>query len=435
MSTTSNQALPSQAALKVPTAQTLALRQKLSHFIDKAYAFLKTQEPADTGKLATPEVVNVVKADSTAFHCNASGTVDLLWVRKDITLEALDKPEVAYWSRFAGPGPKHEQREQVRIHGVPEQAMKRINKDPSNVNLLAHFLFPWFNFWSLCQYHILIWIACIIFSGSTCILLPTLLIVESTEITRLLLDDMLVNVFVTGITRALFDAFILGNFDMDFLVAICITVTVVIWKEMPQGPETWIHCYGIPVVINYGPLSHQCGIAIPKQHPYRPYHTVSLAYEYVELDRAARVMIELARKVVAAAPPPPTDETRRMYMVGLRLLIVEQAVKRGYWKKLEDAKEKVKVRQAAFFHLKSTSAEDRIAEDGLEAQAARKESRVAAGKQASKRYVCVFCYLSRFIADLRQQSKGFGDPGRRCQRQFRAHRMGEARDQRPQKKS
>lgn len=156
---------------------------------------------------------------------------------------------------------------------------------------------------------------------------------------------------------------------------------------MPLGPETWIHCYGVPVVFRYGPLSHHYGIAIPKQHPYRPYHSLSLAHEYVELDRAARVIIELARKVISAAPPPPTDETRDMYMVGLRLYIVEEAVKQGYWQKLETAKIKCKARQAAFFHCKTTSTEKRIARDGPEAQASRKESRVEGGKAAAERYV------------------------------------------------
>lgn len=63
-------------------------------------------------------------------------------------MEALDKPEVAYWSSFAGPGPRHEQKEQIRIHGVPADAMKKINESPTNVDLLAHYLFPWFDFWN-----------------------------------------------------------------------------------------------------------------------------------------------------------------------------------------------------------------------------------------------------------------------------------------------
>lgn len=78
MSTTANPPASTPFALRVPSSQTLALRQKLANFIDKAYAFLKTQDPSKTGMLATAEVLEVVKANSTAFHCNASGTVDVL---------------------------------------------------------------------------------------------------------------------------------------------------------------------------------------------------------------------------------------------------------------------------------------------------------------------------------------------------------------------
>lgn len=143
-------------------------------------------------------------------------------------MEALDKPEVAYWSSFAGPGPRHEQKEQIRIHGVPADAMKKINESPTNVDLLAHYLFPWFDFWNSRLCHVLIWIACIIHPGSIGILQPTLIIIESTKMTRLFLDEMLVSVFVTGITQALFERFLLGDFAMDFLITICITIIVII---------------------------------------------------------------------------------------------------------------------------------------------------------------------------------------------------------------
>lgn len=67
--------------------------------------------------------------------------------------------------------------------------------------------------------------------------------------TRLFLDEMLFHVFVTGFTQALFGRFLLGDFALGFLVTICITVIVIIWKDMPLGPETLIHCYNFPLEI------------------------------------------------------------------------------------------------------------------------------------------------------------------------------------------
>lgn len=300
-------------------------------------------------------------------------------------LEALLDHETAYWTSRAGPASQHEQLELVDVHDVPQEAMDLI-RSSKDQNLIAHYLFPFINFWNLCEYHILIIIACIIFSGSICIIQPTLLVVESSKITRVLFDDFLVRVFVQGILEDLFNIFLTGNFEQEFLATICVfTVIVIIWKEMPLSPEAWLHCYGIPVVVNYGPLPQHCAIAIPKQHPYRPFHSPSISREYVELDRCARLIIELARDIISQVPPPPVDSTRRAYLVQLRLIIINKAVELGYYKRLEAEKAKVRRRQQAFFTSKSVATEQQIRKASGETSATRLEERIAGGKNAAKR--------------------------------------------------
>jgi hypothetical protein len=91
------------------------------------------------------------------------------------------------------------------------------------------------------------------------------------------------------------------------------------------------------VLVRYGPFPSHVAILIPKQHPCRPYHSLSLARKYIDLDRTARLIIELSLKIVAATPPPPSDGTRKEYMIELRLVIVQEAVRLGFWKDLLDA--------------------------------------------------------------------------------------------------
>lgn len=270
-------------------------------------------------------------------------------------LEALKHVEVDYWTDKAGPGPKHEQEELVAIHGVPRDVMETIRKTNDH-ELIATYIYPFIDFWNLVEHHILIWIACIFFSGTLCIVQPILVACESSKITRLFNDNYMFRIYRAGLTIQVFQAFLLGQFDMDGLVAICIvTIIVIIWEDLPLSTEDWIHCYGIPVVVQYGPFPEHVCILFPKQDPYRPYHTMSLAQDYIELDRWARLIIEVARKIVAAAPPPPEGHARQDYMVKLRQVIVEEAVQLGLYKGLEDSKRKLRAKDYAFRHHSMSS--------------------------------------------------------------------------------
>lgn len=377
---------PSSDIVK-PTQATLALRTKVETFIDAQYKIWKQQPHDKIGQLATPEVLEVVKKTSTAFHCDESGGIPLLWVKKDMPREALKYPEVDYWTNQAGPGPKQEQEEVVIMHGVPAEAMETIRRSNDHF-LIAHFIYPFIDFWNLVEWHILIWIACIFFSGTLCITKPVLIVSESNKILRLFLDNYFFRIYRENLAIATFTLFLEGRFDMDFLIAMCIiTVIIIIWEDLPLTPPDWLQCYGIPIVVQYGPFPEHVAILIPKQDPYRPYHTMSLANDYIELDRHARVIIELARKIIKAAPPIPVDSTRKAHLVLLRQIIVEEAVRLGFWENLEKAKRTMRKREGAFKHLTTMTF---MAKAKAEADTAgipesvRKDQNIAAGKKAAE---------------------------------------------------
>ncbi|KAK9895051.1 hypothetical protein P389DRAFT_197120 [Cystobasidium minutum MCA 4210] len=381
---TSASALYSELGVKKPSSTTLALRKRVETFIDAQYKIWKSQKTKDVGTIATPDVLEAVKKTSTAFHCNESGGVDLLWLKKDMPREALKHAEVDYWTGRAGPGPKHEQEALVEIHGCPRNVMDII-RQTNDHELIAHFIYPFLDFWNLVEYHILIWIACVFFSGTICIIQPILMVCESSKIYRLFHDEYFIRIYVENITRELFQLFLTGQFDLAFLEALCvISIIIIIWDDLPLSPEDWLHCYGIPVVACYGPLPEHVGILIPKQHPYRPYHTMSLSIDYVDLDTCARFIIEAARKIVAAAPSPPNGHTRRNYMIKLRDKIMRECTRLGLLDDLRVAKKKMKKADITFRHhsiasglkkSKETSEATGIPEEII-------EIRVAAGKRA-----------------------------------------------------
>lgn len=357
---------------------TLALQKKLANFIDAQYQVWKKLPANKIGQLATPEVLEVVKRESTAFHCNSAGEIDLMWLKKDMPLEALKYPEVAYWSNKAGPGPKHEQEEFVFVHGCDEKVMTTINSSKDH-SLIAQFIYPFIDFWNLVEYHILIWIACVFCSGTLCITKPTLIVCESSKLVRIFLENYLVRVYQENLTLATFTAFLEGQFDLPFLQAMCIiTIFIIIWDDLPVSPDDWYQCYGIPVVVQYGPFPEHVAILIPKQDPYRPYHMISLHEEYSELDRWARLIIELARKIVAAAPPTPATAGRKEYLVCLRQCIVEEAVRLGLWAGLEAAKRKLKRKEQCFRHYIVKTHNGKVNEK-TEGASERKEKKINDG--------------------------------------------------------
>ncbi|KAL7010337.1 hypothetical protein EMMF5_000360 [Cystobasidiomycetes sp. EMM_F5] len=88
---------------------------------DTAYATVTAASPATlaqrakTDIVASQAVLEKVIHSATAFHCNASGTVDLLWIKKDMPRETLLDPDVGYWRKVAGPAAQHEQDECQKI--------------------------------------------------------------------------------------------------------------------------------------------------------------------------------------------------------------------------------------------------------------------------------------------------------------------------------
>lgn len=215
----------------------------------------------------------------------------------------------------------------------------------------------------------------------------------------LLLEDYLVRIYQATLTQAIFELFLNGQLDLPFLEAMCVIVIIIIvWKELPMNPRDWIQCYGLPVVVQYGPFPQHVAIAIPKQDPYRPYHSQSLAEHYVDLDRVASVIIELARKIVEKAPPPPTDSTRRDHMIKLRRAIMKEATRLGFIKDLQDAKAKMRTFENAFLHKRGMSASKKANDvaDTVEAQDLLKDGAVARGKKSAVSYA-----FRSYILDLR----------------------------------
>ena len=95
-------------------------------------------------------------------------------------------------------------------------------RETNEHSLIAHYIYPFIDFWNLVEYHILIWIACVFFSGTLFITQPILIVCESSKMTGLYIEKYFVRLYQAGIVMATFQAFLDAQFDMAFLEAMCI---------------------------------------------------------------------------------------------------------------------------------------------------------------------------------------------------------------------
>lgn len=161
------------------------MRKKVDNFLRRSYTIWKEQPIDDTGLVATPDVLDEVVHTATSFHANDQGTVDLVWVKKDMPLEALKDADVGYWRAAAGPGPRLEQLEMRLIREIPGPVME----DPLNNNnhdLIAHFLYAFIDFWCIVLKHWIIWLACVFWYGYLCLIQPTIIVGESSKLFNLI---------------------------------------------------------------------------------------------------------------------------------------------------------------------------------------------------------------------------------------------------------
>ena len=130
---------PPSTLYKQPSVATYMLRSKVEKFMRNSHRVWKALPESDTRLVATPEVLVEVIHCATAFHCNEQGTVDLVYVKKDMPREALENAKVGYWTEMAGPAASREQLDMQRMYDIPEEDMDEIRKT-NNHNLISHYL-------------------------------------------------------------------------------------------------------------------------------------------------------------------------------------------------------------------------------------------------------------------------------------------------------
>ena len=96
------------------SAATRKLQAKVKTFMDAQLKAWREAPAAETELVATDEVFEEVYKSATAFHCNAAGRVDTVWLKKDMPREALKHAKVGYWLEAAGPAPQYVQVEVKR---------------------------------------------------------------------------------------------------------------------------------------------------------------------------------------------------------------------------------------------------------------------------------------------------------------------------------
>jgi hypothetical protein len=352
-------------SIKVATAATKTLRNTIDKFIRASYEIWKKQSLDDTRLVATDDVRDEVIHSATAFHANSENAVDLVWIKKDMPMEALTDPDVGYWRAVAGPAPRLEQQEMRLIREIPSRVMTAI-AETNDLDLIAHYLYAWIDFWCLILKHWLIWLACILFYGYLCILCPTIIVGESSKIFNIFRKYPPHRLFREDITDEDLATFLQGDFTLEFLqTRICVCIEELVWDEFHMLPVDYMHVIGIPVVVKYGPRARHYAIYIPKYHPYAPYHVPTLRVEILEVDRYARLMVELAQDVLQEATPLPShaDLPRRTCLQHIRTRIMQEAAKTGLLSSLADAKLKLVDANKAFSGLRRHAAHARTAAD------------------------------------------------------------------------
>ena len=370
---------PPPSFFSAPTQQLLA---KVGTFIEAQLKAWREAFAAGTELVATDEVFEEVYKSATAFHCNAAGRVDTVWLKKDMPREALKHAEVGYWLESAGPAPQYEQLEVKRARDIPSSVLDNIRETNDHL-LIAGWIYAFIDFWCIVLRHYLIIIACIFFFGYLCLLEPTLIIVESSKLTNLFLTLPPMVVFQRPLDNARFLRFLAGRFTLACVYILGITKCKIIWEDLPLLPPDWIRCIGVPIIVPYGPLPFQLCIMIPKADPYRHYHTLTQRIAYVRLDRAVRAMVELGDRLTMRRGPAPANATREAWLMGLKDEIFREAKAIGLWSQLQHAKADCAEAQFAFNHYRA------LGMDKRGDQEARRQSRSNNGKEAQKK--CVRC--------------------------------------------
>ena len=167
-----------------PTKATQDMRAQADSFLRHQPPVWQSFSEREVGRVATAAVVDEVLGCAKAFHTNKAGTVDLVWLKKDMPLEALKDASVGYWRGRAGPAAQGEQFELEQIRDVPAAVNSTI-RITNNSDLIAHFYYAYVDFWIFILIHLLIWLACIFFYGYLCILQPIIIVGESSKLYRI----------------------------------------------------------------------------------------------------------------------------------------------------------------------------------------------------------------------------------------------------------
>lgn len=319
---------------------TASLRKKVNDFIRRTYAIWKEQAAAETGLIASAEVVDEVVHCATAFHANEQGTVDMVEVKKDIPVDAINNTDVGYWRAAANLGSRHEQREMVLAGDVPQAVMDEIAQTNSH-DLIAHYLYAFINFWPLILEHDNIWLACSFWYGYLCIVQPTIIVGESSKLFNIIRDVSPIKLFRPNLVEEELNSFIAAPFTLDTLRQITMPVpdlNIKQWEDCEMTHEEYINVLGLPVVQAYGPLSRHYALYIPRMDPYAPYVNRDISNQVIELQRYVRLMIELSAEVVQSAAPIPFDASREECLEEVRDRIMSEASEIGLLDQLDAAK-------------------------------------------------------------------------------------------------
>lgn len=349
---------PALPTIPSPSAETLSRREAVARFLWKSFSIWEELPSSETGQIATQAVQQDTITCATAFNVGRHGGPDVICLKKDITREGISRDEVGYWRADAGPAPRWEQRILVRIGRLTQNIMNYI-QETYDFEYMAFYLYAWIDLWCIVTKHWILWIACVFLCGYLCLVRPIVIVGESSKLYRLFLEWFPDQIFGEGYNPADFENFLNGNFNLALLRLLFIVVTPnhTTWKELPLTGHDYLHAIGLPVVVQYGPTPAHTAIYIPKFHPYRHYHSLSIVEEIVDLDNACRIMQDLAARVVSEHPAIiPSDNSRRDILVKLRLQIEALAVKSGVWEELRKCKADLQLVQDGFLGPKNKKA-------------------------------------------------------------------------------
>ncbi|KAL7008113.1 hypothetical protein EMMF5_002295 [Cystobasidiomycetes sp. EMM_F5] len=327
-----------EVQVKAPSAATLALRARVDTFIKASYEIWRRRPEYETGVIATAAALDEVIHSASAFHCNSTGTVDMVWIKKDMPREALLDADVGYWLAQAGPAAQHEQLELRKARFIPQQVVDDIRKT-NNMNLISHYYYAFIDFWCIVCTHLLIWLACIFFWGILCIIRPNLVIAESSKIYRIFMEYTPEVIFKKDIIAADFSLFLNGVFSYQSLRNMIVFTDGRKWNDLKYISKDYVAVIGIPCIVRYGPRPEHSAIYVAKYHPYANYHIPSTLNVRLELDRRARVMATLAEIYVTThSHLIPNNDDRESALISLISLIMQDAARLGYLEELRLAK-------------------------------------------------------------------------------------------------